>query len=289
MRKLFVTFFLSVAGVAVYAQDAATLISEANAALTAKKYADAYAKYQKAMANPGDAEIPASINYNIGLAAYKAKKYADCIPYFTKAIAAKANVKDSYENIGFSNLLLGKTDAAEAAFTEAAKVGSKKGTLYQNCGVMLYNDKKYDLSLQYFDKAVAAGYDKPGDIVIQKKVVLEKGLNKPVDEIKQLLIDGNKKYPADKKIATNLAKIYFTEGNDLYVKGAKIFNDAADKTKSGALKITDDAYKSEVAKAKTELTKGQSILAEALKVDPSNANAKSVSDAIKDLLATINK
>ena len=75
-----------------FAQDAAEKLNQAQEAIKAQDYAKAYTLYDDAMNNLGDVQVDASVNFNIGYAAYKAENLEGAIKYFDKAIESGTNV-----------------------------------------------------------------------------------------------------------------------------------------------------------------------------------------------------
>ena len=271
MRKLFFTIVLCAATLAGYSQDAAALINSANEALQAKDYAKAFEQYDAAMKNLGDVQVDASINYNIGFAAFQADKFENAISYFNKAIEANANVAKSYEFIGTSYAKLNKFDEAIVAYKKSVETGAEdKGSIYYNGGVVAYQGKKYDQAVELFDLAIAENYENANNAYMNKSMALKR-LNKD-EESKQALVEAAEKFPGNSNIGKALANVYVGEANELYKKGAAILKAAGDKVNAGTLKTTDAAYTSELNKSKVEFKAALEILLKAKELDATNAN-----------------
>ncbi len=268
--------------VLTFAQDAAEKINQANEALKGKDYAKALELYEDAMSNLGDVQVPETINYNIGLAAYNSKNYEKSVTYFDKAIAANANVAKSHDYKARSYSKLKDYTNAIASYEAAiaATDGDAKVLVY-NGAIAAYKGKDYDKAVDWFTQSVENGY-KGATAQYYKAAVLKK--QKKNDEYKAALEAGVEMFPGDKKMAPALAKIYVGEGNVLYKKGAAILSAANEKINAGTLKTDDAAYTAEVDKAKVEFKAAIVILEKAQALDSSNANAKTLVDACKAVL-----
>ena len=265
-----------------FAQEAAEKINQANEALVAKDYTKALELYEDAMSNLGNVEVPESINYNIGLAAYNSKSYDKAVSYFDKAIAANANVAKAHDYKARSYSKLKDYENAVASYEAeiAATDGDTKAIVY-NTGIMSYKGKMYDKAISYFNKSVESGY-KGSTAQYYKTVILKK--QKKNDEYKAALEKGAEMFPGDKKLCPALAKVYVSEGNALYKKGAAILSTANDKVNAGTLKTDDAAYTTEFEKAKVEFKAAVEILEKAKAADASNKNAQTLIDACNAVL-----
>jgi tetratricopeptide (TPR) repeat protein len=260
-----------------FAQDAADKINQANEALNAKDYAKAYSLYDEAMKNIGDVQVDASINFNIGFAAYKSNNLEGAVKYFDKAIEAGTNISKchEYKAMAYND----KKDYANAvASFEQAIATATEGVdaLNYNAGIAAYRGKLNEKAVGLFGKAYEMGYK--GESSIYYKAVALKGLNKDV-EYKAALVEGNTKFPGDDKIGKALAGVYVTEGNELYKKGAAIVSGANDKVKKGTLKTDDPAYIAEVEKSKVEFKAAIEVLEKAKALDATNKNVQTLLDA----------
>ncbi|MEN8118201.1 MAG: tetratricopeptide repeat protein [Bacteroidota bacterium] len=262
-----------------FAQDAAEKINQANEAMKAKDYAKALELYEDAMANLGDVQVPDAINYNIGLAAYNSKSYEKAVEYFDKAIAANANTAKAYDYQARSYSKLKNYESAMASYEKAIEAtdGDTKALVY-NAGISAYQGKMNEKAIEFFTKSVENGY-KGANAQYYKAAVYKRMKND--EEYKAALEEGAKMFPGDKKICPAIAKIYVSEGNELYKKGAGILSAANQAVNDGKMTTADDAYNAEVAKAKVEFDAAIVVLEKALKADQGNANAQKLLDACK--------
>lgn len=265
-----------------FAQDAAEKINQANEALKGKDYAKAFELYDSAMGNLEGVEVDASINFNIGFAAYKSKNLEGAVKYFDKAIESGTNVSKchEYKALAYND----KKDYKNAvACFEQAIATSEEGTesLVYNAAIAAYRGKVSDKAVEWFSQSVTNGYK--AETAQYYKAVVLKGQKKD-DEYKAALEEGAEMFPGDKKIAPALAKIYVSEGNALYKKGAEILGAANTKVNAGSLKTDDAAYTAEVEKAKVDFTAAIEVLEKALALDATNANATKLIEACKAVL-----
>jgi tetratricopeptide (TPR) repeat protein len=229
------------------------------------------------MKNIGDVQVDASINFNIGFAAYKSNNLEGAVKYFDKAIEAGTNVSKchEYKAMAYND----KKDYANAvASFEQAIATATEGVdaLNYNAGIAAYRGKMNEKAVGLFGKAYEMGFK--GESSIYYKAVALKGLNKDV-EYKAALLEGNTKFPGDDKIGKALAGVYVTEGNELYKKGAAIVSGANDKVNKGTLKTDDPAYIAEVEKSKVEFKAAIEVLEKAKALDATNKNVQTLLDA----------
>lgn len=282
MRKLFLILAAGFLSIAAMAQDAADMINKANEAMKNRQYPQAFELYDKAMSNLGDVEVDASINFNIGFAAMQAEKSEAAIKYFDKAIEAGANVSKSWEYKAAVYNKLKDPQKALESFEKAIETSEEDtGALSFNAAVLAFRLENFQKTVQYFDKAIAAGF-RPEDAYFNKAAALKR-MNDDAG-YKAALVEANTKFPSDKKISGALANVYVSEGNDIYRGGAEILNKANQKVNDGAMTTEDAAYGAEVEKAKAEFRKAVELLENAKKLDPANANAQKLIEACKQLL-----
>lgn len=281
MKKV-VLLFVAVCYTAFsFAQDAAEKLNQAQEALKAQDYAKAYTLYDEAMNNIGDVQVDASVNFNIGYAAYKAENLEGAIKYLDIAIAGGTNVAKchEYKALAYND----KKDYKNAvACFEQAIAASDEDTqsLVFNAAIAAYKGKLYEKAIGFFTTSVESGYK--GETAQYYKAAVYNKLNKD-DEYKATLVEGVEKFPGDKKMAPALAKVYVSEGNKLYKKGAAILSAANQKVNAGGMTTADDAYVAEVAKAKKEFAAAIEVLEKALALDAENANATKLLEACKAL------
>lgn len=265
-----------------FAQDAAEKINQANEALQAQDYAKAYSLYDEAMNNIGDVQVDASINFNIGFAAYKAENLEGAVKYLDKAIENGTNVPKSYEYKAMAYNDQKQYEKAVENFEKAIETSEESAeSLVFNAAIAAYRGKMYDKAVELFGKSVELGYK--GETAIYYKAA---SFNKLDDDAgyKAALEEGAEKFPGDDKIGPALANIYVSEGNELYKKGAAILSAANQKVNDGSLTTEDEAYNAEVEKAKKEFQSAVVILEKAKALDGSNANAQALLDACNAVL-----
>ncbi|HSH20145.1 MAG TPA: hypothetical protein VLA03_06815 [Draconibacterium sp.] len=282
MKKLVLLVLAVVFSVFSYAQDAAEKLNQAQEAIQAQDYAKAFKLYDEAMNNLGDVQVDASINFNIGYAAYKAENLEGAVKYFDKAIESGTQVSKchEYKALAYND----KKDYKNAvASLEKAIETSEEGTesLVYNAAIAAYRGNMLDKAVELFGKSVENGYK--GETAIYYKAVVLKKQNKDA-EYKATLEEGVAKFPGDDKIAPALANVYVGEGNELYKAGAAILGAANEKVNAGSLKTDEPAYAAEVAKANVEFKKAVEILEKAKALDSSNANAQALLDALDAVL-----
>lgn len=282
MKRVLLMFVAVFFAASVFAQDAAEKLNQAQEALKAEDYAKAYTLYDEAMSNIGDVQVDASINFNIGYAAYKAENLEGAIKYFDKAIESGTNVSKCHE---FKALAYNdKKDYKNAvASFEKAIATAEEGTeaLVYNAGIAAYRGNLFDKAAELFGKSVENGYK--GETALYYKAVVLKKQDKDA-EYKATLEEGVAKFPGDEKISSALANVYVSEGNEYYKAGAAILSAANQKVVDGTLKTDEAAYTDEVAKATIDFKKAVEILEKAKALDAGNANAQALLDACKAVL-----
>jgi tetratricopeptide (TPR) repeat protein len=265
-----------------FAQDAAEKINQANEALKAQDYAKAFTLYNEAMNNLGDVQVDDAINFNIGFAAYKAENLEGAVKYLDKAIAAGTNVSKCHEYKAMAYKDKKDYTNAVASFEQAIATSEEDTeTLVYNAAITAYQGNMLDKAVEWFGKSVENGYK--GETAIYYKAVTLKKQDKD-DEYKAALIEGAEKFPGEDKITSALANVYVMEGNELYKKGAAILSAANQKVNDGGITTADDAYTSEVNKAKAEFQAAVAILEKAKNLDATNENAQKLLEACQSVL-----
>ncbi len=134
MKKILFTLALCLSMGNLFAQsDADKLREAADAAMTAKNYAEAYKNYDAFLKQTNNED--ADRVFNCAIAAFQAKMYNEAVTYFDLAIAKGKNVDDSYIRKAMSLNSLDKTE--ELAKTIEAGLKSKPGDA--NLEKVLYN------------------------------------------------------------------------------------------------------------------------------------------------------
>ncbi|MBK6285775.1 MAG: tetratricopeptide repeat protein [Draconibacterium sp.] len=155
MKKVLLFGLAIVFSVFSYAQDAADKLNQAQEAMKAQDYAKAYKLYDEAMSNIGDVQVDASINFNIGFAAYKAENLEGAVKYFDKAIELGTNISKSheYKALAYND----KKDYANAvASFEKAIATSKERTeaLVFNAAIAAYNGNALDKAVELLENVL---------------------------------------------------------------------------------------------------------------------------------------
>lgn len=247
-------------------QNAGELVEKANAAVESKDFAKAIELYEAALAIPDHGQDEAQINAALNQ---------------LKPIVAKANAKDAIDNKEYEKAIeLYKAAAAE--FQEDASIAETAGIMFYNEGITSYKGKDFVNAVKCFtisEKQFNNEKSEKYKIASLKKVAEGLAVDGKISVDEVSLCDENKEL-----LKESLAKVYVSEGNDLYKKGAAILSAANQKVNDGAMTTADDAYNAEVKKANVEFTAAVEILEKALKLDASNANAQKLIDACKAVL-----
>ncbi|GET34735.1 hypothetical protein PbJCM13498_35980 [Prolixibacter bellariivorans] len=184
---------------------------------------------------------------NAGNEALRSKDYAKAMTNFEKAIANWGDQDPDY-------------------------------VMIYNTGYSAYKIKKWDQAIKYFTMAADASYK--AEYAYLYIANSYRHLNN-MPKFEETLETGLTKYPNSKKIKSFLGVYYLKEGNAHYKKGAAILQAAANDVKAGKYKTTDDKYKAQVAKAKVDFKAAMPFVEKAVKLDPSDPQAKQLKDLIQ--------
>ena len=184
---------------------------------------------------------------NAGNEALRSKNYAKALTNFEKAIANWGDQDPDY-------------------------------VMIYNTGYSAYKIKKWNKAIKYFTMAADASYK--AEYAYLYIANSYRHLNN-LDKFESTLETGLQKYPNSKKIKSFLGVYYLKEGNAHYKKGAAILQAAANDVKAGKYKTTDDKYKAQVAKAKVDFKAAMPYVNKAVKLDPSDPQAKQLKDLIQ--------
>jgi tetratricopeptide (TPR) repeat protein len=285
MKKSLSFLLLFFFSLAVFAQDAAKLISQADSLAGLKKYAEAFDLYDKALTNLGQVKVKESINYTVATVAVNAGKNEAALAYLDKAIAAavdtsfKIDLVKCYQYKGLVYARLKDFNNSLASYERAIEISpDKPGALYFNAALIAFNLEKYEKAIEYSDKSFAAGV-KPEEALLNKANSYNKLKNDSL--YLQTLQTGFEKFPANKNFSGRLAAISYTEGSKLYKSGLDILNATIKKVNDKKLKQEDAEYKNSIAKVNDLYAKAVVQLKKALEYDPANANAQKLIDACK--------
>ena len=238
MKKivLLVAFCLGIGS--AFAQDIEKLKADGDAALNAKNYTEALAKYGEYLKLT---EYKDTVRiFNCGFCANQAKNYAEAAKYFDMAVKFNYNLDDSYTGEAMAYRNLNKTEE----FFDTVEAGLKALPGNANLEKMLY---------AYGIKQGQAA-QKKGDIETATRMY------------KAVLNSSNKKHQEG---------AYQSLGGMLYNAGATKLNEIHPLATSDP-----DKYKTEKAKADAQLKEAKGYLDKALELNPNNANAKKLVDAI---------
>lgn len=238
MKKivLLVAFCLGIGS--AFAQDIEKLKADGDAALNAKNYTEALAKYGEYLKLT---EYKDTVRiFNCGFCANQAKNYAEAAKYFDMAVKFNYNLDDSYTGEAMAYRNLNKTEE----FFDTVEAGLKALPGNANLEKMLY---------AYGIKQGQAA-QKKGDIETATRMY------------KAVLNSSNKKHQEG---------VYQSLGGMLYNAGATKLNEIHPLATSDP-----DKYNTEKAKADAQLKEAKGYLDKALELNPNNANAKKLVDAI---------
>lgn len=226
----------------VFAQDAEKLRDEGDAALKAKNYPEAVAKYGEYL-KLTDYKDTVRV-FNCGFCANQAKMYEDAAKYFDMAVKYNYNLDDSYTGEAMAYRNLNKTEE----FVSTVEEGLKALPGNANLEKLLYT---------YCIKQGQAA-QKKGDIAGAEALY------------KKILIASGKKY----------------QEGALYSLGAMLYSQGATALQKATPLATSepDKYNAEKAKADAQLKEAKGYLDKALELNPENANAKKLADAIAGTL-----
>lgn len=282
MKKLMLLTLAAAITVFSFAQDAAEKINQANEALQAKDYQKAFSLYDEAMGNLGDVQVDESINFNIGFAAYKSENMDAALKYFDKAIEVGANVSKSHNYKALIYSDKDQFDNAVESFEKAMETAEEPDeSMYYKAAIAAYRGGMLDKAVEYFGKSVEEGYNAETALYYKAVALNKQGKD---DEYEATLKQGAEKFPNDDKITSALAKIYVSQANNLYKQGAAVLTSANEKVSAGTIKTSDEAYKTEVAKAQDIFRNAIDVLEKAEELDASNANIKKLKDACNAVL-----
>lgn len=162
MKKLILSIALFCASTNFFAQEAdlGALINQGKAALEAKNYQEAYAKFSSYLSQTNEQD--SVIAYNCGVCADKIKKPAEAAKYFGIAVDKKYNLANAY--IGLAGAL--KDQKKNTEYLNTLKAGIEAvpdnktltkmlATYYVNQGTLALKGKKQQEAEKAFKEALA--------------------------------------------------------------------------------------------------------------------------------------
>jgi|GEM_PF-240634 len=116
----------------------------------------AVSNYRKAMRlAPGNAAL-----YNdLAVACFSLNRHGEAMKYLKKAIAADPRFAGAYLNLGIFSCILGKNRESITYLEKAIDLDPKWGRAHADLAIAYYYEKRYDVAIQYSDKAAALGYE----------------------------------------------------------------------------------------------------------------------------------
>lgn len=160
MKKLILSLALCCAATSFYAQETGNLINEGKAALEAKNYQEAFAKFSEYLNQTNNQD--SVIAYNCGLCASRINKPDEALKYFDIAIQKKYNLPNAY--VGKASALkdLKKNDEYVATLKEGLEAApDSKGLVkmytgyYLNKGITAQKAGKLKDAEEAFKQVVA--------------------------------------------------------------------------------------------------------------------------------------
>jgi len=142
---------LSVGGKKI-SKETADAIEKANAAWSAKNWADARANYEKVLVDLPDNQ---GILEHLELACYNAKQYDDALNYAKKVVAVAPDDPNSWLIIAEIELQKGNLDEGKAAMEKVPDDKITEPGPYLNMGINYYNKNRSAEAEQWFTKAIA--------------------------------------------------------------------------------------------------------------------------------------
>lgn len=139
---------------------------------------NAIPQYQKAIALDPSRNV---WMYELGLIYYSQSDYKNALKYLNQASDAGYNKSnDFYENIGFAQIYTGDTENGIKTLSEVLNKKPNNKELLNNIANAMYDTKRYDAALLYFQKLLALNPKDASSLfmagmVFQKKGEKEKG------------------------------------------------------------------------------------------------------------------
>jgi len=148
---------LSVGGKKI-SKETADAIEKANAAWSAKNWADARANYEKVLVDLPDNQ---GILEHLELACYNAKQYDDALNYAKKVVAVAPDDTNSWLIIAEIELQKGNLDEGKTAMEKVPDDKITDPGPYLNMGINYYNKNRSAEAEQWFTKAITKAPESP--------------------------------------------------------------------------------------------------------------------------------
>lgn len=267
MKRLVLLVVAVFVSVMSFAQDQnpADLMNKANEAVQNKDFEKAIELFESVLAIPEHGQNVENIN--------------GVLDQLRPAVA-KNKASEAIDNKEYDKALelykAAIADYPDAGITEQA------GKMFYNEGIKSYKASDFLVAANSFSIAEKEfGYDKAEKY---KTASLKKVAEGLAEEGKET-VDGVDVSPANKEaLIESLAKVYFSQGYELYQKGAEVIKEASEKVNAGSITTLDDEYKNAVAEGKKNFEQAIPFLNKSIALDSGNANAKKVLDACKQSL-----
>lgn len=269
MNKAFLLIIAAFISVFSMAQEkkAVDVMTEANQALEAKEYAKAVDLYEQVLAIPEHGMDVESINNAL----------SQLKPIVIGDKASSELEKDEYDKA------LELYKGLIKQFPDKTEIAERAGKAFFNKGAAKYKANDFVTAAMCFtvsEKEFKFEAEKSGKY---KEATLKKLAKQIVTEGKTYsevtgVSDENKVILKDA-----IAKVYVSNGNDLYKSSVEIINAANTKVQEGSLKTDDEAYTQEISKSKETAAKAIEVLGKAIELDATNENAQKLIDACKAL------
>lgn len=229
-----------------FAQDADALRDAGDAAMKAKDYPTAVAKYSEYL-KQNNYQDTVRI-FNCGFAANQAKNYAEAAKFFDMAVKMNYNMDDAYVGAAMAYRNLNQTED----FLRTTEAGLK--------AIPADNKNKANLEKLVYAYCIKQGQaaQKKGDLTAAEKMY------------KEVVDLSNKSYKS---------KAYYCLGAMMYGNGAKILQAATPIATSDPEK-----YKAEKAKADKDFKAAKDYLTQAVALDPNDENSKKILASIDEVL-----
>lgn len=269
MSKAFLFIVATFFSVFTMAQEkkAVDVMTEANQALEAKEYAKAVDLYEQVLAIPDHGMDIESINNAL----------SQLKPIVIGDKASSALEKDEYENA----LELYKSLIKQ--FPDKPEIAERAGKAFFNKGAAKYKSNDFVTAAKYFNISEVDFKFEVEKSAKYKEATLKKLAKQMVTEGKAFSDITGVSQENQIILKDAIAKVYVTNGNELYKSSVEIINGANTKVQEGSLKTEDEAYTQELNKSKEIAAKAIEVLGKAIELDASNENAKKILDACKAL------
>ena len=99
--------------------------------------------------------------YNLGNLYYGAGRYEEAVRAYEKVIVINPRHIKAYNNLGVAYAGIGRKEEAESLFRKAIAVDPENEMAYGNLAILYFGQQKYDLAVEYYEKANELGFVDP--------------------------------------------------------------------------------------------------------------------------------